>query len=70
MSEPADELYWDTPGTGAGIWRSLAAAAIKAMREPSFPMVKAMLNTKDDGAGSLHERKWKAAIDAALVGEG
>lgn len=51
-------------------YRRIAAAAIKAMREPSFPMIQAMFNTTDDGSGQLHERKWKAAIDAALVGEG
>ncbi|WIA54360.1 hypothetical protein N6H05_14935 [Sphingobium sp. WTD-1] len=53
----------------ADAYRRIAAAAIKAMREPTFPMVKAMFNTKDDGGGSLHERKWQSAIDAALVGE-
>lgn len=34
---PADELYWDTPCTGAVVWRSLATAAIKAMRERMQP---------------------------------
>ncbi|WP_311270335.1 hypothetical protein [Sphingobium sp. WCS2017Hpa-17] len=31
--KPADELFWTTAGTSAGIWRQLATAAIKAMRE-------------------------------------
>jgi hypothetical protein len=43
-----------------------ARAAIEAMREPPFPIIRAMLNTKDDDGGDLHARKWEAAIDAAL----
>ena len=44
----------------------LARAAIEAMREPPSAVWIAMMNTKDDGGGDLHYRKWQAAIDAAL----
>jgi len=47
----------------------IARAAIEAMREPPAAVWIAMMNTKDDGTGELHFRKWKAAITAAL-GEG
>ena len=50
-------------------WLKQARAAIEAMREPPAAVWIAMMNTKDDGTGELHFRKWKAAITAAL-GEG
>ncbi|OAH41851.1 hypothetical protein AX777_21300 [Sphingobium yanoikuyae] len=76
--EPADELYWSTPGTGAGIWRTLAAAAIRAMRDPSDAILDVMhdriqilVDPAKRTADIQNDRDlWQAMIDAALVGEG
>lgn len=65
---PADELYWSTPWTGAVVWRSLATAAINAMREPTEAMVEAgkIVDIKAlRGAANI----WQAMIDAAQMKE-
>lgn len=59
-------------------YRRIAAAAIKAMREPTIEMVAAFWRQKNCGTQEVGERgeatsdydAWRAAIDAALVGEG
>lgn len=65
-------FFWDTRN------RAVAAAAIKAMREPTIKMVAAFWRQKNCGTQEVGERgdatsdydAWRAAIDAALVGEG
>lgn len=44
----------------------LGRASIEAMLEPPACVWVAMINTKDNGEGDLHYRKWQAGIDAAL----
>jgi hypothetical protein len=59
-------------------YRRIAAAAIKAMREPTIGMVAAFWRQKNCGTQEIGERgdatsdydAWQSAIDAALVGEG
>ncbi|WP_069335548.1 hypothetical protein [Sphingobium yanoikuyae] len=59
-------------------YRRIAAAAIKAMREPSEAMIIAMTEVPCDEAtpggvlfntGTEAKAIWQSAIDAALVGE-
>lgn len=47
-----------------------ARAAIEAMMEPTFEIIQAGMNTKDNGDGQLHRRKWRAMIQAALADAG
>ena len=50
-------------------WREAARAAIEAMMEPTFEILRAGMNTTDNGDGQLHRRKWQAMLQAALQGD-
>ena len=66
-----DMFFWDTRN------RAVAAAAIKAMREPSEAMIDRFVSRalcvsiSGEGGWSEYARaQWQTMIDAALVGEG
>ena len=64
---PFEGGVWEEYSTGQHKeWREAARAAIEAMMEPTFEIIQAGMNTKDNGDGQLHRRKWRAMIQAAL----
>lgn len=68
--QPADELYWTTPCTGAVVWRSLAQAALSALLTPSESMVEAGMEQGPIGCCNASDKDireiWQAMIQAAI----